>query len=354
MSDPSQSVFIENMCLQRSRQQLLNVPPTRFTPVSPYPQFTQFQLDMRRKAEILQYKNNNTNSKTNNLTKAQKFSQLVSNLPELSSGTIARIESLQAECPTNLFTPTPSTSCDVPGPPITLFYDPAIILYNYQSSIIRTYGVENKENTTVPWNLISKTDISMVSVTTPSTASYYPFFSIYFTNACNQGQSMYAFTAPMQLKMSGVATVPNETQQFNVNFVLTSLFIDVYYNNTLMSTSDPSKVNTSLSKFAISQVLQKPVVTVTVTKLQNFSIVFYLGLLRATNIIISTYPGFIYDVRLRPSFGINASIDNANLSGVGAEIFANCSTGITTAVGCTLVTTPSTDPFTPLELTLSV
>jgi hypothetical protein len=303
---------------------------------------------MRRKAEILQYNNNNTNTKTNNFTKAEKYSMLMNNPPVLSSATIAQI--VAGKCQEDRSKPTPSSSCDVPGPPINLFYDPAVILYHYQSQIVRSYGVENSLDPTTPWNTFSTTDISMSSLTSSSQkkAAYYPLFTIAFTNLCKQGQTLYSFTAPMQLLMSGVANANIlQTDLFNVTFQLTSLFIDVYYNSTLMSTSDPSLVGASLSRLAITQSLQRTSVTVNVTNHEPFSIVFYLGLLRASNVLISTYPGFIYDVKLRPSFAIIPAT-GADASNVNALILANCSTGLTHADGCTLLTPTSTDPFTPL------
>ena len=74
---PQESYPITSICEQINRRALLNVPPPRYTPVCPYPQYTQFQLDMRRKAEILKYRANASNLKTNNFTKAEKYSMLV-------------------------------------------------------------------------------------------------------------------------------------------------------------------------------------------------------------------------------------------------------------------------------------
>ena len=48
----------DNIYKQRQKMQLLNIPPTRYTPISPYPMYTRFQLDMRRKTEILKYSAN--------------------------------------------------------------------------------------------------------------------------------------------------------------------------------------------------------------------------------------------------------------------------------------------------------
>ena len=47
--------IICNLLQQRSRFFSLLSPVQRYNPISPYPNFTQAQLDMRRKAEILLY-----------------------------------------------------------------------------------------------------------------------------------------------------------------------------------------------------------------------------------------------------------------------------------------------------------
>ena len=110
-----------NICAvvaQRQRFLALLSPPPRYTPQSFYPQFTKPQLDMRRKAEILQYTKNSTQA--SKLTKSQRFSQLV-NATNKSS----------VICQKNINVLTPSSSCDVPGHPVYLQYDPAIPLYNY-------------------------------------------------------------------------------------------------------------------------------------------------------------------------------------------------------------------------------
>ena len=45
---------------QRNQLSLLIPPPIRYNPISPYPANTQAELDMRRKAEILQFNKNST------------------------------------------------------------------------------------------------------------------------------------------------------------------------------------------------------------------------------------------------------------------------------------------------------
>ena len=66
---------LEKICDQRKQQMVFNIPPIRFTPISPYekyPQFTKTQFDMRRKAEVLSYTASKSNTKTNNFTKAKR------------------------------------------------------------------------------------------------------------------------------------------------------------------------------------------------------------------------------------------------------------------------------------------
>jgi hypothetical protein len=83
---------------------LSNVPLTRFTLVSPYPEFTKHQLDMRRKIEVLKYSNNASNSKTNNLTKKQHWAQIVSgNNREYSQNAINSSINSSTICPEDDF-----------------------------------------------------------------------------------------------------------------------------------------------------------------------------------------------------------------------------------------------------------
>lgn len=109
-------------CTQRLNQMLNNVPPPRYTPPSPYPQYTQYQLDMRRKAEILKY--NNSSTKTNNPTKKQLFAAIVRG----GGGAVTTA----TQCPETA--PLPSYFSGVPGPVTMLFNDPAIPLYRYSSA----------------------------------------------------------------------------------------------------------------------------------------------------------------------------------------------------------------------------
>jgi len=61
---------------QRNEYNYYNTPPARVETTSPYPKNTANELNMRRKAEILKYKNNSQNTKTNNFTQKQIYAML--------------------------------------------------------------------------------------------------------------------------------------------------------------------------------------------------------------------------------------------------------------------------------------
>ena len=113
-------------CAVRANTFLHNVPPTRYTPLNPYPQFTQLQLDMRRKCEIFKYAGSGGIQQTNSLSKKQQYSLLVGNTNKASRGT-------QYTCMQDRTLPTLTSACDVPGPIRILTYDPSATLYNYSS-----------------------------------------------------------------------------------------------------------------------------------------------------------------------------------------------------------------------------
>jgi hypothetical protein len=128
----------------RKKGLLFNVPPTRYTPISPYelnPAITQYELDMRRKVEILKYKKNTVGA----LSKKQQFVQAIKGAAQRRNYSQTQIAEMQMggnneiSCP-----PTISTSAGVPGPAFYLSLDANVPLYNY--AVTKTYATENKDN----------------------------------------------------------------------------------------------------------------------------------------------------------------------------------------------------------------
>jgi hypothetical protein len=117
-------------CEVRANTFLHNVPPTRYTPVNPYPRFTKIQLDMRRKCEIFKYAGSGSTQQSNSLTKKQQYAHLVNNINS-SSGN----RGTQYTCTQDRTLPTLTSACNVPGSISTLTYDPSVNLYNYSYQI---------------------------------------------------------------------------------------------------------------------------------------------------------------------------------------------------------------------------
>ena len=142
------ATFDALLCAQltaKRQLRLTTIPPTRVElQESPYTTYTKYQLDMRRKAEILKY---NKNNKTNKMTKAQEWSSIVNgNGPVNQSRINAIINNNNPECPDDLLIPTPTSSSDIPGPIINLVYDETVPLYNYNKNTDAYTILQNSEN----------------------------------------------------------------------------------------------------------------------------------------------------------------------------------------------------------------
>lgn len=130
-----------NICQQRLQNQINHVPGPRneLQPSpSPYEQgFTQSQLDMRRKVEILEYKASRQNTKTNSFTRSQKWSQFIRNGSGVSQSVLNQIANGGSPieiCPNDKYIPKPTYYSNVPGPIIDLVYDPNVPLYKFQEN----------------------------------------------------------------------------------------------------------------------------------------------------------------------------------------------------------------------------
>jgi hypothetical protein len=123
-------------CQQRKLRMQFRVPITRYTPISPYTttNLTAFDLDMRRKAEILKHTGTQKSTQGNKLTKAQLFAQVVrGNSPTqklLNKSTGVYNPASLEYCDSSMNIVLTSSS-DVPGPIRALYLDKEIPLYNY-------------------------------------------------------------------------------------------------------------------------------------------------------------------------------------------------------------------------------
>ena len=115
----------ENNVRLKRENGLKNIPLTRLSLISPYPQYTYSQLEMRRKIEVLKYNNKSQ------ISRNQKLSTLLKGNVTNASSVFA-----QTKCTNDEFLPTLSSSCDIPGKVFILQLNPNIPLYNHKNDKI--------------------------------------------------------------------------------------------------------------------------------------------------------------------------------------------------------------------------
>lgn len=144
-------------CYLRLRQMKYNIPSLpRLNPISPYPANSKEDLDMRRKAEVLKHQGPQKSTQMNTLTKKQKFAQVIRGYnPEQKSIMSNRFSLEQLNFCDSKNNQTLSSSSDVPGPPILLYLDKSVPLYNY-SNEHRTYSdLPNPVDEGLPWRFFA-------------------------------------------------------------------------------------------------------------------------------------------------------------------------------------------------------
>lgn len=301
---------LNTICQQRSRQLLYNPPPIRFNLFSPYPKYTQTQLDMRRKAEILKYNNNTSNTKTNNLTKAQRWGQIVSGnyqnhsftqmvnfTPDNTGGYQLNINKITTvSCPNDGLIPTPTSSSNIPGPLTYLIRDESIPLYNYVTNT-NTLGTINQENTG-PWQIIISNDIYF------SDGNESLLFTLYLQPTIEKKAYVFDFQLPMGIYITGTDIAASQIGipiNYSNMINISNISLSVYYNNEkvkLKNNPTLSFINTPVS-YNISFIPR--------STNDSFTMCAYYGILNVSNLVLYAEPGFIFDIKA--VFSVN---DNGN------------------------------------------
>ena len=300
-------VIICNLLAQRTRFLSLLTPRTRFVPVSPYPTYNQKQLDMRRKIEVLKYDKNSTQA--SKITKSQKWSQLVNN--NLGSGI----------CNKNYLLPTPSSSCDVPGPLTYLTYDPNVPLYNYSSS--KDVYANYTETINIPWSTTLNTKTQKASNLVQTN-----IFTLAIQDAPNSSYN-FNFTLPIGIYISGNNT-NNTNNTNNVNVVgvvsVTSVLLNVYYYNGKQNTSNTPTYTQEIKKeqLSLNDILFGN------NNSEHFEAIKYIGNISFPNIQLNSYYGYVYDFDLTFNIEYNRAVSITNftygvlLNASNTTTFVNC------------------------------
>lgn len=280
---------------------VFNTPGTRYTPVNPYLQgFTQQQLDMRRKAEILQY-NKTSNGKP---TKKQAWGTLVRGATQRKQYTSYYLKNLQDGlldpeqiCPNDKFIPTSSKNAGVPGPEITLYYDPTVPLYNYNSMQI-AYGTQNSDEQLQPkWLLNYETNVTDNNLQ--------KIFTLNIRPSIDEPVYVFSFTTSVGLYISGNTTQPDGV--FSMGIPLNNLSVIVTYGGQTVTL--PYAPTVSYSPHFV-QNISGDILSTPAT----FAGRVYMGDLTFSNIWLNTAPNTTYDVYIDyiPSYEVN-NIDNTSV-----------------------------------------
>jgi hypothetical protein len=356
---------MNQICLQRRRQMLFTIPPQRYTPDSPYVQFpnsTQKQLDMRRKAEILSYPATKTNTKTNNFTKKQKWTQLVSGNQQKNSYTtliqrnrapysyidicgntqyntfdqLFDIVKPAYDCSRNNdLLPTPTSSSGIPGPIEYLIRDVNVPLYNYATN--RNINSILQSENSVFWNIYTVNDVSY------STA----ISKLYGTLVIRQPVDQYGYTfsiqTPISLFVGGTSTLPSKSTLTNMSLTLRSVSLQVYYNNQPVPFPTPPVFKWNGATLDTAQggtatfSNNSAYLNYDISGNNSYFYQDYVGILSISNVYLFTEPGYIYDFYL--TFWIDAPfLSNASYAikyGTTTTfgLLCNTSTGLQKSIG---------------------
>jgi len=281
---------------------------------------------MRRKAEILKYSNTISSTKTNNLTKKQKWAQIASGMSQSESYTTLTgyapdssgvyqqyIQKFKRNnCPNDGLIPTPTSSSDVPGPLMNLIRDDNVPLYNYASSINRTYAITQVDNNS-EWNInISNDNKSISGIETN-------LFSLYITNKASQYSYNYNFRIPIGIYINGSNITPSSIGKSvsltNNSFTVSSVSISVYYNDSqviLQKAPTAYLSNGNISYDLVSNpspIINYDISFTPISTYDNIYLLAYSGVLNVSNLFLYIEPGYIYDIKA--TFHVTNQFGNA-------------------------------------------
>jgi hypothetical protein len=307
----SSNAYNTFMSVKRQFQQFIqNSSKTRYDNLSnnPYNKinpetnnyFTKFQLDMRRKAEILKYNSNNSNTKTNNFTKAEIYSQAISGKYQQRTYSLSYTnDTLDNKCPNDNSLKTPTSSCDVPGSVIYLYENKNVPLYKFNTNIDSNYGILSSQQIEKMWDYSIIVNKYMTEVSTTKQKNTVDTNNIITSNSIPAVvTSIYIFyqdiqmksfiiSIPILLKFTGTKTANNTSIiKFNINSIIT----EILYNNKTYKTLNDTQYN------------KQVIITTTSNDNVTFNGNFYCGLLNISNVLLPIQKGYVFDIRTTIEF----------------------------------------------------
>ena len=307
----SNQLSIQSICDQRRQQSLYNKPLARINMISPYEttNYTKFDLDMRRKVEILKYQKGST--KGNTLTKKQQWAQIINgNTPALSTSSDNTCIIQNKPMPLSASNVPPDRNVSV------LYNDENVPLYNFINPIYtRAYGFTN-----TPTNIISVFQQNILSNIICESNISNKIASIVFSE--NADMNMYTISIhniPLALYIQGDLSgaqinlnIPNDT-------VINSIQLNAYYNDNLVP--DRSVYQYTYSP-TILQSYDLDISANTYLDGTTFKGIQYIGNVSVSNILLYTSPGFIYDFKLKVNLSYFLA-RNTEIPSMHSSIIAN-------------------------------
>jgi hypothetical protein len=265
-----------------SRKMVLQLTPplSRFETITPYtnPAYTQWRLDMRRKAEILQYRKNASSTRASSYTSVMRGQKIIT-------------------CNEDRTKLTPTSSCDVPGAVAFLQYEPTVPLYNFALNVdnygMATPDIQNK------FGYAAETDIQMTSGKETTMAS---------VASIDLETYKFRLNAPIGVYVSGTAP----STDISGTITISNITVRVYYGGSLVSSSVASGL--------------PPAITYTVSANATFNVYQFAGNI-TTDFELPAQNDFAYDVKMtmtiantRPEYSFGGVCNISRNTVIGCSI----------------------------------
>ena len=299
---------------QKKRMQLLNIPPVRFDSLamSPYltnkhpitgNQITKFDLDMRRKAEILQYNSNRMSTQTNSQTQKDKYSRIMAgnNSRKIS---VANISRCSLEEPIKRL---PSSASGVPGN-LLLYNDPNVNLYNYTNQT-KSLGIIPQEIDTNIWNYTTPQNVYSVE-------NVFSVITSIYIVATDQDTRTFKIRSPIVLSIGDTADVyGNYTDPSGIQLNISSVNINVKYSSSDVALSNNLSPVVRFTGFNYENSLNTIDISFNfiTSSRPSYLAYCYLGLFEIDNLKLPTQSGYIYDIQIKVACNVKMISDTYNL-----------------------------------------
>ena len=322
----------------RNRFKLLNIPPSRYDNLknSPYLNtnifnrtFNQDELNMRRKAEILKYNASNSSTKTNGLTKKEKWKLLVNGSSQKRSLSYSFIQNNLVQgttnyiqtCPSGTIFYTPTSSSNVPGKIMNLYEDPNIPLYMYA---IKTdsYGLINEEINISQFDYDKSLVNQYINQTNNIIVS-----SIYIQKILTP---TYTFNIQFPISIFISAKIkPEQSGSFIdtliIDFTNNPFQTYIYYGESIVSNTGVINNPTYSFNGAKSASFD---ISLNLSINNSFSGNQYIGMFSINNLILNTQEGYIYDIILKNISDFNISSFKLSSLNDKIDLYENIQYGI--------------------------